>query len=223
MKKLNKLALIVAAAGLATVVNAQDIQNWRNASGEVWKNSAGQCWRSGTWTPATAAPGCDGAIAPPAAAPAPAPVARPAPAPAPAPARAREPSYAERAPSTSPHYAQTQPRQSVSPYTGHVTSVTPISTQAKETGLGMIGGAVVGGLLGNQVGRGNGRTLATVGGALAGGYGGHVAENYYSRDTQYRVNVRMDNGTNRSFTYKAAPGFQPGDRVHIEDGSLVAG
>ena len=87
----------------------------------------------------------------------------------------------------------------------------------------MIGGAVVGGLLGNQVGRGNGRTLATVGGALAGGYGGHVAENYYSRDTQYRVNVRMDNGTNRSFTYKAAPGFQPGDRVHIEDGSLVAG
>ena len=52
MKKLNKLALIVAAAGLATVVNAQDIQNWRNASGEVWKNSAGQCWRSGTWTPA---------------------------------------------------------------------------------------------------------------------------------------------------------------------------
>ena len=144
-------------------------------------------------------------------------------APAPTPARAREPSYAERAPSTSPHYAQSQPRQSASPYAGRVTSITPITTQGKETGLGMIGGAVVGGLLGNQVGRGNGRTLATVGGALAGGYGGHVAENYYSRDTQYRVNVHMDNGTNRSFTYKAAPGFQPGDRVHVEDGSLVAG
>ena len=47
--------------------------------------------------------------------------------------------------------------------------------------------------------------------------GGHVAENYYSRDTQYRVNVRMDNGTNRSFTYKAAPGFQPGDLMLITD------
>ncbi|MGM3275898.1 glycine zipper 2TM domain-containing protein [Ralstonia sp. 24A2] len=138
-------------------------------------------------------------------------------------APARQPSYAERAPSANPSYAQTQPRQSVSPYTGRVTSITPITTQGKETGLGMIGGAVVGGLLGNQVGRGNGRTLATVGGALAGGYGGHVAENYYSRDTQYRVNVRMDNGTNRSFTYKAAPGFQAGERVHIENGSLVAG
>ncbi|MFZ9554830.1 MAG: outer membrane protein OmpA, partial [Limnohabitans sp.] len=44
-----------------------------------------------SWTPATAAPGCDGAIAPaaaPAPAPAPAPAARPAPAPAPAPAAA---------------------------------------------------------------------------------------------------------------------------------------
>lgn len=142
---------------------------------------------------------------------------------APARAPSREPSYAERAPSTNPSYAQTQPRPAASPYAGHVTSITPITTQGKETGLGMIGGAVVGGLLGNQIGRGNGRTLATLGGAVAGGYAGHTAENYYSRDTQYRVNVRMDNGTNRSFTYKAAPGFQPGDRVHVENGSLVAG
>ena len=88
MKKLNKLALIVAALGLATAASAQDIQNWRNASGEVWKNANGQCWRSGTWTPATAAPGCDGAIVAPAPAPAPAPKAAPAPAPAPKPAPA---------------------------------------------------------------------------------------------------------------------------------------
>lgn len=104
-----------------------------------------------------------------------------------------------------------------------MTSITPITTQGNETGLGVIGGAVVGGLLGNQVGGGNGRTLATVAGAVGGGYAGHVAENHYNRDTQYRVNVRMDNGSTRSFTYKAAPGFQVGGRVHVEDGSLVAG
>jgi OOP family OmpA-OmpF porin len=87
MNKLNKLALIAAALGMASVAMAQDIQNWRNASGEVWKNATGQCWRSGTWTPATAAQGCDGAIAPaPAAAPAPAPAPAAAPAPAPRPA-----------------------------------------------------------------------------------------------------------------------------------------
>lgn len=141
------------------------------------------------------------------------------------PVHRRQPVYSERAPSpaTEPSYAQTQPRASASPYAGRVTSITPITTQGNETGLGVIGGAVVGGLLGNQVGGGNGRTLATVAGAVGGGYAGHVAENHYNRDTQYRVNVRMDNGSTRSFTYKAAPGFQVGDRVHVEDGSLVAG
>lgn len=134
------------------------------------------------------------------------------------------PSYAEHNPSSNADYAQTQPRPAASPYAGQVTAVTPITTQqGNETGLGMIGGAVVGGLLGNQVGKGNGRTLATVAGAVGGGYAGHEAENYYHRDTSYNVSVRMDNGATRTFTYKAAPGFQVGDRVHVENGSLAAG
>ena len=81
MKQFNKLATFLAAATLVTVAGAQDVNNWRTAGGEVWKNSFGQCWRNSSWTPATAAAGCDGAIAP--AAPAPAPAAAPAPAPAP--------------------------------------------------------------------------------------------------------------------------------------------
>ncbi len=135
------------------------------------------------------------------------------------------PSYAERnPPSANPDYAQTQPRPAASPYAGQVTAITPITTQqGKETGVGIVGGAVVGGLLGNQIGNGNGRTLATVAGALGGGYAGHEAENYYHRNTEYRVTVRMDNGATRSFNYKAAPGFQVGDRVHVENGGLVAG
>ncbi len=63
MKHLNKVAIAIAAAALATVAGAQEIHNWRNASGEVWKNVDGQCWRDASWTPATAAPGCDGALA----------------------------------------------------------------------------------------------------------------------------------------------------------------
>ena len=78
MKQLNRVAIALAAAVLATAAGAQEIQNWRNSSGEVWKNSVGECWRSNFWTPATAAPGCDGAIAAPAPAPAPAPAAKPA-------------------------------------------------------------------------------------------------------------------------------------------------
>lgn len=43
--------------------------------------------------------------------------------------------------------------------------------QNSPVGIGV--GAVVGGILGNQVGKGNGRTLATIAGALGGGYVGN--------------------------------------------------
>lgn len=85
MKKLNKVAMLIASAALATAAGAQTIDNWKNGSNElVWKNGTNElCWRDANWTPATAAPGCDGALAAPA--PAPAPAAAPA-APAAAPA-----------------------------------------------------------------------------------------------------------------------------------------
>ena len=80
MKKLNKVAMLFASAALATAAGAQTVDNWKNGSGDlVWKNGTNElCWRDANWTPATAAPGCDGAIAAPAAAPAAAPTAAPA-------------------------------------------------------------------------------------------------------------------------------------------------
>ena len=102
MKKLNKVAMLFATAALASAAGAQTVDNWRNAGSElVWKNAGNElCWRDASWTPATAAKGCDGAIvaAAPAPArapaPAPAPVARPDPAPAPAPVAAPAPAPA---------------------------------------------------------------------------------------------------------------------------------
>jgi OmpA-OmpF porin, OOP family len=63
MKQLNKVAVLIAAAVLATAAGAQEIHNWRNAGGDVWKNASGECWRDASWTPATAVAGCDGALA----------------------------------------------------------------------------------------------------------------------------------------------------------------
>ena len=114
MNKLNKVALMIAVAAAATAAGAQTrvaaadggnrVDNWVSGNGEmVWKNGQGLCWRDGTWTPATAAVDCDGALVKPAAAPAPAPAAAPAPAPAarpaapapaPAPAPAAQPAAA---------------------------------------------------------------------------------------------------------------------------------
>lgn len=98
MKKLNKVAMLfatVAIAGSAFATGSTtNSDNWRSSVGDMqWRNGDGTlCWRDSFWTPATAAPGCDGAIVPVVAAPAPAAavavVVAPKPAPAPAPVAA---------------------------------------------------------------------------------------------------------------------------------------
>ncbi len=63
MKKLLQL-LAIAGVAISASVSAQNVDNWVNSSGIVWKNGTNElCWRDANWTPATAAPGCDGAIA----------------------------------------------------------------------------------------------------------------------------------------------------------------
>ena len=99
MKKLNKVAMLFASAVIATAAGAQTVDNWKNGSGElVWKNGTNElCWRDASWTPATAAEGCDGALVKAAEAPAPAAApaaAKPAPAPAPAPVASSKVTYA---------------------------------------------------------------------------------------------------------------------------------
>ncbi len=98
MKKLNKVAVLFASVALAAPMAVmaaahggmpKAIDNWRAADGTVVKSGAGDlCWRNAGWTPATAAPGCDGEIkapvavvapAAPPAAPPPPPVAAAAP------------------------------------------------------------------------------------------------------------------------------------------------
>ncbi|MBU6195523.1 MAG: OmpA family protein [Burkholderiales bacterium] len=91
MKKMTTLAALFATAALVTPMASmaaghaaaapKAVDNWRGTDGTAWRNGTGQlCWRDAFWTPATAAPGCDGEVKP---APAPAPAPRPAPAPAP--------------------------------------------------------------------------------------------------------------------------------------------
>jgi len=93
MKKLNKVAVLFAAAALAAPLTAfaqaKSIDNWRASDGTVWKNGTNElCWRDAGWTPATAVENCDGALKPPPPPPPPAPRVAPPPPPPPAPAAA---------------------------------------------------------------------------------------------------------------------------------------
>ncbi len=87
-------------------------------------------------------------------------------------------------------------------------------------GIGAIAGAVVGGVLGNQVGGGTGKTVATVAGAAGGAYVGNEIEKSRQQKTAdaYKVTVRMDSGAYQTVTQGDNTGLRVGDRVRIDNG-----
>ena len=106
---------------------------------------------------------------------------------------------------------------------GVVESVRTIDTKGKGSGIGAVGGAVLGGVAANQVSdRGTGKTVATVVGAAAGGLAGNEVEKYIKSDKSYEIVVRLENGTTQTFHEANAPTWQPGNRVKIVNGALQA-
>lgn len=83
---------------------------------------------------------------------------------------------------------------------GRIESVQAVQHAAPATGVGAVAGGVLGAVVGNQVGKGSGRTAATVLGAVGGGYVGHTVEQRTRTHTVYEVRVRMDDGSVRRFT-----------------------
>ena len=101
---------------------------------------------------------------------------------------------------------------------GKVESVVAVMQKGEGTGLGVVGGAVVGGLLGSQIGGGSGKNVATVLGAVGGGVAGNEVEKRSRATTAYRVSVRMDDGMLRTVTHSTAPAV--GQSVSIEGSTL---
>lgn len=103
---------------------------------------------------------------------------------------------------------------------GNVESVREVTQRAQGSGLGAAGGAVIGGLLGNQVGGGNGRKLATVAGAVGGAVVGNQVEGNMKATHSWEIRVRLDDGSARTFQRSSLDGYSKGDRVKVVDGAL---
>jgi outer membrane lipoprotein SlyB len=103
---------------------------------------------------------------------------------------------------------------------GVVESVREVSTRGDGSGLGAAGGAVVGGLLGNQVGGGHGKEAMTVVGAIGGAFAGNQIEKQARATRSYETTVRMNNGSSRTVAQAAQPEWHDGDRVKIVDGMV---
>ena len=106
---------------------------------------------------------------------------------------------------------------------GVIDSIVAQDHKGTGTGLGVAGGAVVGGLIGNQVGNGRGNTAATIVGAVGGAVAGNEVEKRVKSTKDYKVSVRMDDGTYQSFNFETAPPYALGEKVKVIDGRLVRG
>lgn len=86
--------------------------------------------------------------------------------------------------------------------------------------IGLLAGAVVGGLLGNQVGSGRGRTAATVLGAAGGAYAGQkIEEGRRAPDQVYRLRIRLNNGALVTVAQESSLNLRVGDRVQVVEGT----
>jgi len=115
-----------------------------------------------------------------------------------------------------------------------VTRQKPVQDQHRIAGTAV--GAVVGGLLGNQVGGGNGKKIATVAGAVGGGYAGNqVQGRMQANDTYTTTETRCNTVTD---THDKIVGYEvkydldgkigtvrmdrdPGNRIPVQDGQLM--
>jgi len=111
---------------------------------------------------------------------------------------------------TPPAFQVDQPSSRV----GTVESINQDSVQNVNTTVGTIGGALVGGGLGSLIGGGTGQTVATVVGAVGGGFAGNQLAQR-SQTIVWRIGVRYDDGSFATVQQTASPNLRIGDRVRV--------
>lgn len=106
---------------------------------------------------------------------------------------------------------------------GTITNIEQMKTKGEGTGLGMVLGAVAGAVVGHQVGDGRGQDVATVAGAVGGGFAGNEIEKRAKGTNYFQVTVTLDNGgATRTVDVASMNGLGNGSRVKIVGNNLQA-
>lgn len=106
---------------------------------------------------------------------------------------------------------------------GRVESIETVPAQNDSPNLlGTVVGGAAGGLLGNQVGGGRGRTAATIGGAVIGALAGNQIEKQMGAgNVLYRINVRLDDGRLATVTQTGLNNLQVGMRAQVANNTVT--
>ena len=121
----------------------------------------------------------------------------------------------------SPAQVAAAPRQ-VCNDCGVIDNLREVEVKGKATPLGMIAGGVAGALLGNQFGRGTGKTVMTVAGAAGGAFAGNVVEKKVRAEKKLEITVRMEDGSMRTLTQTTASAWRVGDHVRVVNNQVVS-
>jgi len=98
---------------------------------------------------------------------------------------------------------------------GTIERIERVYGERETTGGGAVLGAIIGGALGNQVGKGDGRKAATVAGAVIGGAIGNEAEKDQRSRPRFEIFVQMDDGRRLVVEQPTLDGLREGDYVQI--------
>lgn len=104
---------------------------------------------------------------------------------------------------------------------GVVEMIDVVEVKGDGTYLGKIAGGVVGAVIGSQVGQGRGTTAAQIAGAIGGAVAGNEIEKRVKKTKHYEVFVRLQGGGIQTISYATEPAFKVGDKVRVENGTLV--
>ena len=93
-------------------------------------------------------------------------------------------------------YSASEAKQVQNVTYGTIVNVRPVQIQGGDENnvIGALGGAVLGGFLGNTVGGGTGRSLATAAGAVAGGVAGQSVQGSLNKTQGVELEIRKDDG-----------------------------
>lgn len=118
--------------------------------------------------------------------------------------------------------AESQPAADVCPSCGTITAIRTVQQEGDGSGLGAIAGGVAGGVIGNQIGGGSGKKIMTVLGLGGGAYAGHTIEKKMNSTTVYQIDLRMQDGSQRTVTQYSAAGLSVGDAVKLQSGKITS-
>ncbi|MCL5409113.1 MAG: glycine zipper 2TM domain-containing protein [Candidatus Omnitrophica bacterium] len=114
-------------------------------------------------------------------------------------------------------YSQGQVMQSQSVQYGTIVSIAYVKIKGSSSPLGAIAGGVAGAAIGNTIGGGSGKTLATVAGAIGGAVAGNAIQKGVTQKPGLQIVVKLDNGPSIAVVQGIEQNvtFEPGERVMV--------